>query len=549
MKRIGLTLIAVCWAGAALAQPIPRDPVPAEEATGTVSGIVVSAKTGEPLTSARVMYQASGRGGFRGGLSADQVALTSIDGRFSFAGLPAGEYSFYCSKTGYGMRDTFDIEGRVQLGRGETRDDVVLRLQPSAVVTGRVLDANGEPLTGARVFVMSRSYQAGETRWRTMQSDATNDLGEYRLHGLGPGRYVIAAGAPHEISPRGVSYREFAAAYYPAGDSPERATPVKVSWGDELSGIDFRLEPAPETTIRGVVIDGSTGEPCVECTIFVQADSGLITFNVAPTREGVFLMQGVPAGTSWLVARRRGPGLGQVVQEVTVPASGAIETALVVGQGQTLTAEVVLENPPEPEESRDLGQRPRRPPRILVDLQGRGPTSWGRPPRDDVPAEGGPVEFQDLTPGSYRVRVRAPNGGYLRAISLDGRVFGQPEINVPAEGAPSGLKLHVAFDGATVEGVVNYPDDEIPDRVWILLLPEPGSSPYAERQFTAARQGSFRVSGILPGRYSLYALPRENAFDLDDAGVRSGLERFTKKVSLESGKTASVEVTYIPEPL
>ncbi|MEX2301343.1 MAG: carboxypeptidase regulatory-like domain-containing protein [Bryobacterales bacterium] len=551
MRGIVLAWIAVCCCGAALAQTNPLDPAgsAAKEATGQIEGIVVSAKTGEPLKSVRVMYQGNSRRGFRGGAGEGRVTLTGMDGRFAFAGLPAGEYSFYCAKTGYGMRATFDIEQRVQIGDGETRDDVVIRLQPSAVVSGRVLDAHGEPLPGAAVSVMARSYPVGEARWRTMQSDRADDLGTYRLHGLGPGRYVIAAGSPPGLSPRGVSYREFAAAYYPGGDSPEQATPVKLAWGDELTGIDFRLAPAPETTVRGVVIDGATGEPCEECSLFVQTESGQQGFGVAPTREGVFLMRGLPPGQSWVVARQRGPGAGQAAEQVMVPASGAMEVELVVSQGQTLTAEVVLEDPPEPDQNQQAAQQPRRRPRIQVDLQGRGPAMWGRSPRADAPAEGGPVEFRALTPGEYRVRLRAPDGGYLRAISIDGRPLDQPEITM-APGAPlSGLKFHVAYDGATVEGAVKYPAEGEPDRVWILLLPEPGSSTYAERELIAAREGSFRVSGIFPGRYSLYALPRQDAYDMDDAAVLRTLERFARKVTLAAGETVSVELPYIPEPL
>jgi protocatechuate 3,4-dioxygenase beta subunit len=551
MKEIALALIAACCGGAALAQTNPLGPAgpAAKEATGQIAGIVVSAKTGEPLKSVRVMYQGSGRRGFRGGAGEDQVALTGVDGRFAFASLPAGEYSFYCSKTGYGMRNTFDIEQRVQIGGGETRDDVVIRLQPSAVVSGRVFDSYGDPLPGAGVSVMSRSYQVGEARWRTMQSDRADDSGTYRLHGLGPGNYVIAASSSPGISPRGVSYREFAAAYYPGGDSPEQATPVKLGWGDELTGIDFRLEPAPETIVRGVVIDGSTGEPCEECSLFVQTESGQQGFGVAPTREGIFLMQGLPAGQCWVVARQRGPGAGQAAQQVMVPAAGAMEVELVVSQGQTLTGEVVLEDPPEPEQNQQTGQQPRRRPRIQVDLHGRGPAMWGRSPRADAPAEGGPLEFLNLPAGEYRVRLRAPDGGYLRAISIDRRPLDQPEITM-APGAPlSGLKFHVAYDGATVEGAVKYPADREPDRVWILLLPEPGSSAFAEREMIGAREGSFRVTGIFPGRYSLYALPRQNAYDMDDAAIRRTLEQFAQKITLAAGETASVELPYIPEPL
>lgn len=555
MNRIVLMLVVAIVAGVAAAQQIPPGPPSPDDATveakGEIAGVVVSAKTGEPLRSARVMLQGGDRRGSRGG-PANQQAFSGIDGRFFFVGLPPGEYGLSASKAGYGVRRNWELAAEVTLGQGGKRDDVVLRLQPAAVVTGRVLDASGEPLPDASVSVMARSHYAGETRWRVMQSGETNDLGEYRLHSLGPGRYIIVASSPRGPSPRGVFYQEFATSFYPGADSPEQATVVALSWGSEVAGIDFRLAPAPETTVQGVVIDGSTGEPCEECSIRIQDYmGGLGAFGGTPTREGIFLIRGVPAGPSWVIASDRGPLGRRAAERVVVTASSAINVKLVVSDGQTLSAEVVLEDPPKQEETapQDERERRRRQEGIFVGLQGRGPATWGQPPRANAPAKGGPVELRNLAPGDYRVQLRDPNGGYLRAISIDGRVLERPEITVAPGVSLSGIKLHVAFDGATVAGTAKYPSETgLAARGWIMAIPEPGSSPYADREMMGMGR-EFRRPGIAPGRYALYALPRLDAFDLDDPEVRRALEPYAKKVTLAKGETATVELTYIPEPL
>jgi hypothetical protein len=539
-------------AGAVVAQQAPPDAASGDaivEGKGRIEGVVVSTKTGEPLRSARVMLTARPRSGFRGRLPDDLYAFSGIDGAFAFSGLPPGDYTVFAVKAGYGFRYGIDIDSRVQLGQDETRDDVVLRLPPSAVVTGRVLDAYGEPLVGASVTTLTRGYYAGETRWRPMHSGETNDLGEYRLFGLAAGRYVIAASSPRSHGPPGVAFHEFAASFYPGADSPDQASALALSWGSEVAGIDFRLAPAPETAIQGFVVNGSTGEPCGECTVLLQHDSGLRDFGFTPTREGVFLMQGVAPGPGWVMASYRGPA-GRASQSVFVPTSGATDVKLVVGNNPSLSAEVVLEDPPKEEEPAlqdELARQMRQ--GISVGLQVRGLNFWGPPPRATAPPKGGPVEFRNVPAGDYRVHVRTANGGYLRAISLDGRVLERPEITV-AHDVRLSLKLHVAFDGGTIVGTVTYPPESIPQtRPWIHVMPEPGASPYAERDALFMEAGEFRHAGLVPGRYALYAVPSRETFNLDDPEVRRALEPYAKRITVTKGETTTVELTYIPEPL
>jgi hypothetical protein len=552
MSRLKLAFVVVMAAGVTAAQQAPLEPASGEAvvAKGEIAGVVVSAKTGEPLRSARVMLRASAQGDSRTRPPNNSEAFSGINGTFSFSDLPPGDYTVFATKAGYGIRYGIDFDSQVRLGQDETCDDVVLRMLPSAVVTGRVLDAYGEPLPGASVSALARRYFAGETRWMPNHSVETNDLGEYRLYGLAPGRYVVAVSSPRSPGPRGVAIHEFAASFHHGADSPEQASALALSWGSEVAGIDFRLGPAPETTIQGVVIQSSTGEPCDECMVILQEETGLRGFGLTPTREGIFLMRGVPPGPGWVMAGYRGPA-GRASERVLVPASGAIDVKLVVGNSPTLSAEVVLEDPPEQqEEAAPQGEDGQQRQGIFVSLQARGMNIWGPPPRANAPAKGGPVEFRNLATGDYRIRAGAANGGYLRAISLDGRELERPEITVGPDISLSGLKLHIAFDGGTIVGTVKYAAGTIPQaRIWVQVMSEPGASLYAEREVLLMEAGEFRRAGIVPGRYALYALPRADVFDLDDPEIRRALEPYAKRVTVEKRQTVKVELNYIPEPL
>ena len=91
-----------------------------------------------------------------------------------------------------------DFGGSYRRRLGETVE-VALQLQKGAVITGKVLDASGEPLADARIMAMHRFNAGGPggSVPRLMPAaggmQQTNDLGEFRVASLAPGEYYIAA--------------------------------------------------------------------------------------------------------------------------------------------------------------------------------------------------------------------------------------------------------------------------------------------------------------------------------------------------------------------
>src|SRR5207248_8888823 len=67
------------------------------------------------------------------------------------------------------------------------------RLIPWGVIAGRVLDEEGEPLPWAQVSALREVYSNGKRRLSPEALVPTNDLGEFRLFGLKPGRYFVSA--------------------------------------------------------------------------------------------------------------------------------------------------------------------------------------------------------------------------------------------------------------------------------------------------------------------------------------------------------------------
>src|SRR5437867_7290183 len=84
----------------------------------------------------------------------------------------------------YGVRDfmqsgtTITLEARQRLG------DLQLRMTPNGVITGRIVDEDGEPMAYLQVEAMLSRYSQGRKQLVTYGSASTNDLGEYRIFGL-----------------------------------------------------------------------------------------------------------------------------------------------------------------------------------------------------------------------------------------------------------------------------------------------------------------------------------------------------------------------------
>ena len=66
-------------------------------------------------------------------------------------------------------------------------------MTPQGVIAGKVLDQDGDPVAMVQVQVMRYSYARGRKQLQPTGTASTNDLGEYRVGNLAPGRYYISA--------------------------------------------------------------------------------------------------------------------------------------------------------------------------------------------------------------------------------------------------------------------------------------------------------------------------------------------------------------------
>src|SRR5215831_4878816 len=186
MTRSILAVTACCWLTlAASAQNTEATPT----ATYRISGTVVSKTDGHPLDRARILLRDSKS------RKEPESFVTSADGKFSFENVSAGKYALEGLKRGfvtaaYDQHDQFSTA--IVTGASLDTENLVLRLSPTAVISGRILDEAGEPVRKAQVTLYRSDHFQGVDQILRAGNAQTDDLGNYELTSLNPGTYFLA---------------------------------------------------------------------------------------------------------------------------------------------------------------------------------------------------------------------------------------------------------------------------------------------------------------------------------------------------------------------
>ncbi len=512
------------WALAAFWwQSSPEPPKPA-----VVAGRVVSATTGEPLARARVSLRQAG------GSQVAFLTTTDAQGDFRFEGVPPGSYVPAAEKPGY-LRQNLGARpsaagGSVSVAPGQQISGVLLKLTPQAILTGRILDEEGEPIAYAGLSVLRRVYAEGVRRWISVRETQANELGEFRVAELAPGRYyLLASGGGRQRASAlrlpGARPQAYAPAFYP--DAPEETTaaPVDLEAGRRLDGLEIRLRRTPLYRVSGrLVIAGLTEAPGAYRVALLPRASGLsagLFGGAALSRRETFEMSGVLPGSYLLTvmgADRAGAVLARQPIEV---AQGDLEGLVIQLAPPVEVRGVVRLEGPLKADLRSL--------RLLLS-PADGPLF--SPPRASPQADGA-FRFAGVARGSYRLQVSGlPEGAYLKAVRLAGQDVLGRAMELAAAGAA--LEVVLAAGAGHIEGMV-LKDSGDPEPVCtVALAPEP-PQPYRSDLYRRAEcdaEGRFRLSGLAPGTYKLWAFEE----------IEPGAERDPDFLRLHDSQAAKVEI-------
>ena len=117
-----------------------------------IRGTVVSDRTGEPLTRARVLLRSVS------GEAADVAVECDSHGRFSIANVIPGKYSISAERDGYLPSSVARQAGSrmpavIIVESGQNLGDITVKLTPWSVIAGRIHFSDAEPAIGVLVQV------------------------------------------------------------------------------------------------------------------------------------------------------------------------------------------------------------------------------------------------------------------------------------------------------------------------------------------------------------------------------------------------------------
>ena len=302
--RLAVALLA-CAAGLGAQTPAP--PQSPKSGTASITGRVITADTAAIVRAANVWLMTP----------ADSwTTTTDPDGRFTFPQLPAGEFTLKVLKPGFVPTEFGDPKSSafggvdpIQLADGQTVNRGDLALPRGGVITGRVIDAYGDPVETTVMMLRRQFVLPGIPQSSTQQGARSNDLGEFRIYGLMPGTYYLGVGVqsivgavnPLPGQARLVPSRwGVAPTLYPGTSTAADAWPITIAPGQEVSGITMTLQNVPLARLSGTVTTttGAPGAGFVVMANSVRADAISMTiWNHAQTdATGQFTLANLPPG-------------------------------------------------------------------------------------------------------------------------------------------------------------------------------------------------------------------------------------------------------------
>jgi hypothetical protein len=543
--------------------PVPQQPLPYR-----IAGIIVDATTNTPIPHAELSITNTDN-------TDDAQTFSTSDGHFVFQNVPPGKYPLTAFAPGY-IHEGFNQHGplltAIAVGTGTDSEHIIFRLHRQAILTGHVTDERGEPVRHAEVILFSSETPGSHPTTSFRFNTETNDLGEYRFAGLGPGRYFVTVTAhpwyaqtrfiygsepPNGVMVSGRTGPRLGKAiapniqqqngdpsldfvypftFYPNVTDPHAASEITFSPGDKFDA-NIQLQPVPSVHLRITnlstepmslpqvsvtqklfgsspnsvpIVSGQIAPGELELTGFAPGD---LSFEVGQTINGMWFAHSINA---------------HVDSNETLDAAGSTGTANVSGHvvlpaGETIT----------------LGGN-------LILQSDEGPNT-SVPFRKD-----GTFSFGSVPAGTYRVfanllQSAGPLNYFVDSISASGAIIsGKEEFTISAT-ADVQLTVNLSHDLAQVTGVANL-DGKPAAGVLILLVPSSGKSLEDESRIDQSdSDGTFSLSHIRPGKYLALAL--DNAWDLDRTNWSALIPYLPRAESLDLSPAAQKHLTLDVQPI
>ena len=571
-------LVLIVSAVPVVAQQLTEDTSSESPSSDAISGRVVGVN-GQAIPNVVVTVRALDT------QSQGKITTSDSDGTFRVTGLEAKVY--LVSATGPAYTTPPRDPNSTQSNFYRVGDTVRIELLKGGIITGNVTTPTGEPVVAVQVNAyMLRDINGRPPRYGSQsRQKLTDDRGIYRIYGLAPGTYVVAAGGPGTpaSSQSSGAYETDVQTYAPSS-SRSTAREIIVRAGEETTNVDIRYRGDPGFTVSGKARDSRSP---AESYWF---DVTLSTINRGDAQEDLsnyqsyggegFAIYGVADGDYMLTGRSYFGDEWAVSESQRIRVRGADVTGieLVTKPLASIAGRVVLE-PSKAAECKNK-RRPLFGETVITAWHDQKESKnqqlflWalGGP---TTPNKDGAFTLRNLAPGQYRLHTRFfARYWYLRSITLPFPMTSASKA--PAEDRLqdvaknwialklgdrlSGLVLTMAEGAASLHGNVKYSETQKPiPGMAVFLVPAESDKAEDSLRFLATRvstDGTFALNNVPPGRYWVSAKSAgEHEIDLqsnlrlpDQAAERAKLRQELAAGKIEIELTPCQNVTNYSVP-
>lgn len=511
-----------------------------QPAKGQIEGTVVSAAGGQLLPRALVILR---------NLKGKTQVLGRADdnAHFLFDRLDPGSYQIQGGKQGFYTDDRKrGMQAVVDLAAGEAVKDVVVRLLPLGVISGRIVDETNDPVRDVEIRLLGVEHYHGREFLNTMGSAVSDDRGEYRMFDIRPDSYFLLAEfnvnkewkkqtgmVPARGSRLDIAYPPL---MYPGTSDLQQAQKLVVNPGDDLHA-DFSLFSVQAVSIAGRVLNGLTGRPAVNpvVTAYWGPTASVMARAAEISGNGPgFEIRGIGAGTYTLRTTFVDDGESFSDERVVEIGPEGVKNVLISGLPDfEIVGHVRLEN------ARGMFS-----PSVEFTSIGPGKSSIFRvgTTRPDNQFTG------KLHPGDrYRVDVpNLPQDFYLKSVKVGGHEVANTDVVIG--GRHTEIELLVSAGGGHIDGTTLNDQHEPIGGSYVLLVPDSADKPDADliRPTRSDVKGKFVMRGVPPGTYKLFAFEDAETEILNQPDLLKNYEQNSQSIKVEEAGKYTMEIKPVP---
>jgi len=412
------------------------------EPSATLSGVVTDS-SGAPIEGARLVVRGKlGFGGFPGGAFASD--RSDEDGHFSIEDVAPGSLVLSAMAEGFLRQERTGLE----VVAGETMDDLRVILEPGATVTGRVLDALGNPLSDARVSIVRDRMDFSISGGASASTDAD---GVYRMPGVPPGERSLEA--EHDGHQRQVR-------------------DLTVVVGENR--LDFRLQAG--ASVSGRVVDEG-GAPVAGALVSASAAGSGPTFRAdgeTTDDAGAFQLEGLSPGSYNVTARMEGYAATTLEEPVEITGGPVQGVEVVLSRGAVVTGRL-------------LGAE-------LEELAGASVIAGNFNRQDRMPLVGA-VDYE----GRFRIEGVPAGEWTLMALLADGLPAAQERFTVAPGQREASVDIDLGAAKASLRGRIRLGGEPLASAFVTLA----GQDTPARGFGRTDHQGRFEIRGLEDGTYEM----------------------------------------------